>query len=458
MAANTKYDERDDTDIGNARRLVDRFPTEIRYAYEPGRWYVWDGRTWRADRSGRVTELAKDVARRIFAEAAEAAGSRRSELARHAVRSSSLRSIRSMVALAASDPRVARPASRFDADPFLINTPAGIADAETGAILPHDRERLMTRITQASGDLSATCPTADAVLARAFHGRADLIDFFWRAIGYSMLGTTREQVMFVCHGRGANGKSTVIDAIVHALGDYAVTTPAATFVAKDRERGGPEPELVDLHGARFVAISEWSESTRLNEGRVKSMTGGDRITARGLHKDPFTFDVTATLWLPCNHKPKVSDDDAIHRRLRFIPFAVQVPEAERDPRVKQAVRLEIDGIFARAFAGAQRYLRDGLGQPREVAETGADFRRATDPFARWLDECCDLGTGLDERAGMLRRSYRDWCAANELAPLSAEDLSARLRASGARAVRRADGVHWLSVALRTGGAPFERAA
>lgn len=447
--ARAKFGWQDDNDIGNARRLVDRFGQDLRYAYEPGRWYVWDGCVWRRDRSGRVAELAKEVAKGIFADAVNASGTRRTSLLGHAARSSSQRAVRAMIGLAATDERVSASVAAFDADPWSINTPAGIANVLTGEIEPHDRARLMSRMTRASGRLDAACPATDAVLDRAFGGSAELIEYFWRAVGYSMLGTTREQVMFICHGRGGNGKSTVIDAIVDSLGDYAATSAASTFVAKDRERGGPEPELLDLAGSRFVAISEWGERTRLNEGRVKSLTGGDKITARGLHQDPTTFDVTSTLWLPCNHRPIVSADYAVHRRLRFIPFDVQVPEAEQDPAVKEAVCSEIDGIFARAFAGARRYLSDRLVEPVQVSAARAGVREESESFQPWLDESCAIGPGIEARAAALRASYRDWCAANDAVALSNEALTGRLKAVGATPVRRADGVYWLNIALRS---------
>ena len=58
------------TDLGNSRRLVDRFRGGFRYVAEMG-WVVWDGSRWRPDTQRRVYEAAKLVAQDLFDEADE---------------------------------------------------------------------------------------------------------------------------------------------------------------------------------------------------------------------------------------------------------------------------------------------------------------------------------------------------------------------------------------------------
>jgi putative DNA primase/helicase len=154
----------------------------------------------------------------------------------------------------------------------------------------HNPADLITKIVPVIYDPGAECPTFDAFVEKIFDGEVGVIDFVQRTIGYSLTGSMSEQAMFIAHGKGTNGKSTLLDAIRHGLGDYATHTPAETFLAK-RGSGGAaaSPDLARLRGARFVTAVEADQGRRLAEALVKEITGGAPITARDLHKEFFEF-------------------------------------------------------------------------------------------------------------------------------------------------------------------------
>ena len=162
-------------------------------------------------------------------------------------------------------------------------------------------------------------------------GNEDLIAYMQRLVGYSLTGLTGEQIMPILYGSGANGKSTFIETVSAILGDYAQQTPTETLVAT--HNNGIPNDLARLRGARFVSAVETGEGNRLDEGLVKQMTGGDRITARFLRQEFFEFTPVFKLFLATNHKPVIrGTDEAIWRRIHLIPFRVMIPEGERDPR------------------------------------------------------------------------------------------------------------------------------
>ena len=59
------------TFFGNAQRLVAAEGKNIRYCYENKRWFVWDGRIWSKDDSGKIYRLARQTAKGMLHEAAD---------------------------------------------------------------------------------------------------------------------------------------------------------------------------------------------------------------------------------------------------------------------------------------------------------------------------------------------------------------------------------------------------
>ena len=65
---------------------------------------------------------------------------------------------------------------------------------------------------------------------------------------------------------------------------------------------------------------------------MKSLTGGDPVTARFMRQDFFTFQPQFTLFVAGNHKPSFQGvDEAIRRRVLLLPFLQNIPAEERDP-------------------------------------------------------------------------------------------------------------------------------
>jgi putative DNA primase/helicase len=122
-------------------------------------------------------------------------------------------------------------------------------------------------------------------------------------VGYAAAGVVSEEILAILYGVGANCKSTLVNAVMDSLGDYAIQAAPDLLMAK---RGAHPTELADLFGARFVASVESEEGRRLAESLVKQLTGRDRVKARRMREDFWQFDPTHTTFLATNHKPEVS--------------------------------------------------------------------------------------------------------------------------------------------------------
>jgi putative DNA primase/helicase len=233
------------TDLGNARRLVRLFGnTTICYVPPWKTWLVWVGSHWQRDETGEVDRLAKAVVAGIYAEAGyEQDRSRREELAKHAVRSESVRAIQAMITLAQTEAGIPVLPEQLDRDPWVLNVANGTLDLQTGTLRPHRREDLLTKLIPVDYDAGAPCPTWLRFLARIFTGRPQLVGFLQRSIGYALTGDTREQCFFVFWGQGNNGKSTLIETTATLLDAYAQRIAIETLLAK---RAGDTVAMNDL--------------------------------------------------------------------------------------------------------------------------------------------------------------------------------------------------------------------
>lgn len=421
-----------DSDLGNARRLVAENLADVRYVHVWNSWLVFDGQRLKRDESGEMMRRAKAVAQQLFMESLELepGSDRRKQLTKHALRSSNYNGLRSMVAAAESEAGVPVAPQELDADPWLFNCRNGVIDVRTLEIRPAGPEQLITKVSPAAYDPTVECPTWLAFLDRILDRDPELIEFARRAIGYTLTGHTTEQVLFLLHGGGANGKTTLLETVRHIAGDYASQVPADSLMAT-RMGGGIPNDLARLPGARFVSAVETDEGRRLAEGLVKRITGGDTITARFLHAEWFDFRPQFTLWLAANHLPTIhGTDDAIWRRIRLIPFNVQIPEAERDPRLDAKLKAEADGILTWALEGARRWATEGLTQPAAVIRSTRTYRAEQDTLGDFLAERCHLAEGAWATVGQTFDAYIAWCGANGERARSNRWLTQQLQARG----------------------------
>lgn len=417
------------TDLGNAQRLVRRHGHELRFAIHLQRWLAWDGTRWKVADRGEVQQRASETILSLYPQLPNLPDQERADLLRHAKQSESLRALRAMVTLAETEPGIPVSQQELDADDWLLNLANGTLDLRTGQLRAHDPHDLITKIAPVHFDPRATCPTWEAFLDRIFGGDGDLIGFLQRAIGYSLTGDTSEQVLFFLHGRGANGKSTLLETIRRLLGEYAAGASFAAFLSGRGD--APRNDLARLQGARFVTAAEAASGRHLYEVLVKQLTGGDMVTARYLYREEFEFHPRCKIFLAGNHKPRIEGtDEGIWRRLRLIPFGTTIPEEDRDPELKGKLAAELSGILNWAVTGCLAWQRQGLGTPRAVRAATDEYRGEEDQLGTFLRERCVEGPVRRVASGALYEAYKAWCAETGEAPLSQHDVGRKLTERG----------------------------
>ncbi|WP_372623052.1 phage/plasmid primase, P4 family [Falsiroseomonas sp.] len=365
---------------------------------EWGQWRKWDGCRWATDNTLTVFDLARAICRR----AADRALGHSEEKARLAAIVASAQKVAAVERLARSDRRHARASDDFDADPFALNTPAGVVDLRTGTLRPHRRGDYFTKVTGAGpgGD----CPRFLAFLQEVTGGDRAFVAFLRRWFGYCLTGSTREHKVVVLKGPGGNGKSLLLSTIADAIGDYATSADTSLFTAGRHEQH--PTGLADLRGARLVVAQETEAGARLAEARLKALTGGDRVKARFMRADFFEFTPTFKLVMATNHSPAIrSADAAMRRRLLFLPFTYVPPMP--DPELPDRLRAELPGILAWLIAGCLEWQEHGLEPPAVVLDATAAYFAEQDLLARWIAERTERQETAQAPATAL---YRDWQA------------------------------------------------
>lgn len=397
------------TDVGNAQRLVDATRDRLRYVPEWKTWLVWNGQRWERTDTHAVKRLAHEVVRSMFTAAANTAGVIDQELAKWALKSEASARIDAMIEEAA--PYLVAKHEEFDNHWYYLNARNCTIDLRTMEPVEHNPAHKLTRMIDIDYHKVDVSIRWASFLREIFRGDDDLISYVQRAVGYTLTGSTDEHCLFFCYGDGANGKSTFMRALEIILDEYATTANIEALLDRKPDGDGASPTMAALAGMRLAVASEMPEGRRFDESRLKTITGGDSITARMLYGKPFTFRPTHTLWITGNHKPRIAGTDAgIWRRLRILPFTANIPaDRRRDSRSFEAqFKEDASAILQWAVLGAYLWHLNGLGSCAAVDQATATYRGEEDILARFLSAYCVVSHGTSVSKARLYAAWREW--------------------------------------------------
>ena len=367
-------------DLGNAMRLHDRAKDRFFWTEEIKQFMTWNGIRWETDYTGALTREMAAVTDHM-----RVLGRSDPDMAKWAKKSRSAGAIAAAKNLFKDQPGVTVKTSAFDTHVDLLNVGNGILNPVTGELIPHEAKYMMTRVFGADYDPTATCPRFEQFMVDVLPDEA-MRSYVQRAIGYSLLGRVDQRAMFLVYGPSGTGKSTLMEIMRIVFGDYAVTAASGTFRAK--REGQVTNDLHGLRGKRFVTTSETAENTNFDEDTLKRLTGRDRISSRELYEKNQEWTPECALWLATNHPPKFnSDDDAIWRRAKLIPFFTQFSgTTEVTDMARTHLAPEASGILNWILAGVRDFLAQGLGEPDEIRQAADEQRAASDPVARFVED------------------------------------------------------------------------
>lgn len=416
-----------DTDIANAQRFAAQHREDVRYTPERG-WLVWDGHRWRYDdKSILVQELAKHTALSIFDEVKIA--SDREEMFRHAKKSQSRRAIEAMLWLARSEPGIPARLTDFDSDGWLFNCANGTLELKSGKLREPRREDLLSNMTEVAYDPEAEAELWDSFLWRVTDRNEELYGYLRRLVGYLLAADVSDQSLHFLYGLGANGKSVFCEVLQRLLGDYAITVSPDLIML--RRHGGIPNDVARLRGVRAALMNETSQGSRFDEAKLKDLTGGDTLTARFLHQEFFDFRPSHRILIRGNHKPAIAgNDEGIWRRLRLVPFTVQIPSDEQDRDLLRKLEAELPGILRWAVAGCLEWQREGLKPPAIITEAVRRYREESDTLGRFIAENCEVRKLAQVQSSAFFKRFQEFAERAGERWIASKDLPAEMERRG----------------------------
>lgn len=413
----------------------------LRYCWKWKRWVAFDGRRWTDDAGAGAAGFLLEMALGYYKSASTVVDdAARKRIVSHAKIIDTAKGRRNVLELAQPEPGIGVDPDQFDRDPWLLNVNNGTLCLRAGSLesRPHNPNDYLRKLAPVDYDPEATAPTWEKFLDRIMAGNAGLIAYLQRLAGYCLTGLVSEHVLPVFYGTGRNGKSTFLAALADVLGEHLVPLPEGMLITRKHQHH--PAELMTLRGARLAVSSEIAADGTLNESRVKALTGGERIQARGMHQDfGAGFDPTAKIVLVVNHRPRVRDTSAaMWRRVHLVPFEVTIAEDEVDPNLREKLAAESSGILAWAVRGCIEWQRIGLSPPEEIRFATAAYQEESDVVGRWVRERCSVSRDLSAPFASLWQDFETWLQSVEDEegalddPISRRAFGQRLDALGHR--------------------------
>ena len=411
-------------DLGNAMRIVDHFGKALRWVAEAEKWAVFRGGRWRVVQNNVVQGYVQRMIHEIIpaTEAQQYSSdligdppAEGDEDTRTSERDAFLKWLKAqrMSARITAAQQEAKgrhelhvSISDFDADPMLLNVANGVIDLRTGRREDPRPEHMLMRQSPVAYDPEARAPIWDAFLER-MQPDPQMRAYLQRCLGYSLSGHIREQAFFIHHGDGANGKSICTEAVGAVMGEYGQTVASSTLLSSANEEH--PAGIAMMQGKRWLPATETAPGKRLDEEKVKNLTGDARITARFMGKDWFEFEPSGKIHLVTNHLPFLSDAKSIWRRIHLIRWAVSLAEKEWDRALGTKLQGELPGILNWLLDGCLEWQKQGLNPPEVALGDKADYRGDSDVFGDFLRERTMPAPGTRVPTENIYRAYSNWC-------------------------------------------------
>jgi putative DNA primase/helicase len=390
---------------------------KLLFDHDVGAWFEWTGSRWKREGTGLALEWARQLARKLSD--GQPASVRKTAFASGVER------------FARVDRTFAVTSDHWDRDPLLLGAPGGTIDLRTGILRAAEPDDAISRLTAVTPSETPDCPLFMTFLLEATGEDRELIRFLQMFFGYALSGITIEHALLFIHGAGGNGKSVLQNIMSWIMGEYAKTAPMDAFVASRNEKH--PTDIAMLKGARLVTASEIAKGRIWNENLIKSLTGGDPITARFMRQNNFTFTPTFKLAIIGNHKPRLqSVNEAARRRFNIVPLD-RTP-ANPDPQLEQKLRAEAPGILRWLIDGCLDWQEvNGLVRPQSVTEATSEYFADQDIFSQWLNEECDVEPGNRwkcEKSGALFSAWSDYARRSREDPGSKVNFADELKERG----------------------------
>jgi putative DNA primase/helicase len=401
------------TPLGMSQRITGLFGWLFRFLIETGLWIVWANERWQHDTASiQMHRYCKATINHML-EHPDVSPDVLKDYISWIKRCETEPMFQQVLVLARSDRHIAISLNALDQHLHLLCCPNGVVDLRTGELMPNRPEWYLIKNTNVPYVADAVFGPWESFLDDITGGNQRIRHFLQVVFGYASTGSTKEEKLFILHGAGGTGKSTLLEAVSGAIGEYHVAASFSTFLKKDRVSSGPSEDIARLAGARLITASEVDDGQRFAEAVLKQLTGGDAVSARFLYQNSFDFRMTGKLVMACNHLPFMQTDDrAIWRRVVRIPCDHQPSQIQTNLKSLFSTPEAKAAILAWAVKGAVQWYKTGLIVPPEIQQATEWAREEMDPTSAFFLEECMIGPRCFNAVTHFRQKYDEWAASN----------------------------------------------
>lgn len=378
-------------DTGLSQMFADVRGDDFRYLNDAGVFVVYNGQYWQEDKNEIIIrQLLEGVLESFYLTLQgedDVAVARRKAAMKyrgHQGKTNIIREVRYRFRSGTYEP-IALNSVDFDTDKHLLNTPSGVVDLRTGEQHTHSNMFLITKQTAISPDFAGKHPKIDKFLDDTFSGDLEVICYIKRMLGYFLTGEVKEQKFFILQGRGADGKSTLVNLFSHIMGLELVTSVSKDMMVQTKGANDKVDQAVGmLQHKRLAIISELEKNDYIRESTVKQLTGGDAMISKKLYRDPVTIYPTAKLLTQTNYKPNIIGEKAIWRRVVLIMFHNSLSPSQINLNLLNELKEEASAFLATLIEEAKDYYQFGLVEPNCLVENKTQYKEQESLFEEFI--------------------------------------------------------------------------
>lgn len=404
------------SDVGNAELFAEIYSHNLRFDNSSSpRWLYWKDSNHRWVEVDEPELMNMAIASTAFRFQLDPEDDKERAFA---IQSGNLSRLYAITTLARGLSPIYAPHIQWDSNPFYLATPNGLIDLPSGKLLTGDKYQYVSRGISTPYNETASAPRWLQFIDEITVGNKEIADFLQRAVGYTLTASIKEQVFFLLHGKGGNGKGVFINTIGRLMEKFSTSIRFSSL--EENPRGDAQRDLAELVGVRAAFSHEGAELKVLDTSIIKSITGGDIIRASRKYEHPFTFVPQFKLWLSTNHIPKIVDDsDGFWRRVIKIPFLAEFNSfGKRDNNLEQTLAGEMEGILVWAVEGAKMWWKDGLKVPDILLKEIILLRSMSDEFEEMVEMIFTRDKDSTVRASEAYTAYMLWAMKNNEKPMT----------------------------------------
>lgn len=433
------------TEYGLAESFAKYFGENVRFDHKRNRFLIWSGSFWEEDTDGGIERKMKHLSDILMEEGKT---EKNKDLMSWAVRMQTNAKFNNIKNLIKTIKPIAITGEEFDTKPMLLGVKNGVVDLSTGLLRDGQRNDYVSMFSPVEFDPVAISGIWEQFIETTFEGDMELIHYIQMALGYSLTGDMGEQVIFICYGEGENGKSIFFSVINKILGDYAKTASSNLF--KKNPFNTQTNDVAEIERARFLTNAESIKGAHLDEERIKSISGGDRVTARKLHQNNFSFYPQCKIWLYTNNYPKIDDESyGMKRRLRVIEFAHKITADERIDNYDLVMMNEAPGILNWLVKGCLDWQKEGLKKiPASIDKSTEDYYAENNPLNDYLEDRTEKDEEGEVSTSLLYTDYKLWMAERRKTPETQTRFGRLMNQLPYSRIKKSDANYYVSLKIK----------